>query len=232
MKKVLNNKIINIENTPIFDNKFLFSYLNIDYSNSEIEVFFLEKLLKEKENKELLEKIWDKYAMYSNVYSEKDEFDIFKWLFDYAIKNNKKIHIIWVTLDSEIEILENYYTALWYMRDDINCFKVDFSKVLVSVSVNIENLIWRWSDYKREWKKIFFIPPIREAWLTKAMFKWVNRWVIAWINIKNLDENKIDFLRNCLIEENLLSITLSKVLYHNLINIWFNWYNTDFIVDY
>jgi hypothetical protein len=31
MKKVLNDKIINIENTPMFDNKFLFSYLESDY---------------------------------------------------------------------------------------------------------------------------------------------------------------------------------------------------------
>jgi hypothetical protein len=32
--------------------------------------------------------------MFSNVYSEKDELEIFKELFDYAITNNKKIHIV------------------------------------------------------------------------------------------------------------------------------------------
>jgi hypothetical protein len=32
--------------------------------------------------------------MFSNVYSEKDELEIFNDLFEYAIKNNKKIHIV------------------------------------------------------------------------------------------------------------------------------------------
>ena len=232
MKKVYKDKIVNVENTSLFDNKFMFSYFDCDYSNSEVEVFFMSELLKQKENNELLSQIGDKYAMFSNVYSENDEAEIFKNLFDYAISNNKKIHIVWVTLDSEMEILENYYTELWYMREDINCFKVDFSKVLVSVSVNIENLIWRWSDYKREWKKIFFIPPIREAWLTKAMFKWINRWVIAWIFIKDFDDSKKEFLAKCLLEEHVLSLTLAKVLCYNLVDIWFMWKIVDFELNY
>jgi len=49
------------------------------------------------------------------------------------------------------------------MREDINCFLVDFRISLVTVSVNIENLMWRGSDYKRMQNKIFFLPPIREA---------------------------------------------------------------------
>jgi hypothetical protein len=32
--------------------------------------------------------------MYSNVYSPENELEIFKELFENAIKNNKKIHII------------------------------------------------------------------------------------------------------------------------------------------
>jgi hypothetical protein len=32
--------------------------------------------------------------MYSEVYSPKDELEIFLELFEYAINNNKKIHII------------------------------------------------------------------------------------------------------------------------------------------
>lgn len=224
MKKVYKDKILNIENTPIFDNKFLFEYLNVDFwSKKDVEVFFMSDLLKQRENKDLLENIWDKYAMFSNVYSEKDEEEIFKWLFDYAINNNKKIHIVWVTLKSEIDILEDYYTKLWFLREDINCFKVDFSIPLVTVSVNIENLMWRWSDYKRMWKEIFFIPPIREAGQTKAMFKWINRWVIASIYTPNLSDNKKEFLRNCLLNEHLLPLTLAKVLKFNLCDIWFSW---------
>jgi len=54
MKKVLNDKILNIENTPLFDNKFLFSYLESDYFSEDIEVFYMSELLKSKENTELL----------------------------------------------------------------------------------------------------------------------------------------------------------------------------------
>ncbi len=231
MKEVLKNKIINIINTPLFDNKLVFKYLNTSFKNKDVEVFYLKDLLLKKENTLLLENINDKYAMYSNVYSEKDEIEIFKNLFNYAISNNKKIHIIWVTLDDEIKILEDYYKSLWFLRDDINCFKVDFSIPLVTVSVNIENLIWRWSDYKSQKDKIFFIPPIREAWQTKAMFKWINRWVTMSIFIDKLSLLKTDFLRNCLINEHVLSQTLSKVLYYNLIDRWFDWEAEELIFD-
>lgn len=233
MKKIHRNKIIHIENTPKFDNTFLMDYLDIDYKNTnDVEVFFMKDLLQKKENTELLGKIWDKYAMYSNVYSEKDEFDIFKDLFDYSIKNKKKIHIVWITLQKELNILEEYYEKLGFLRDDINCFRVDFSKVLVSVSVNIENLMWRWSDYKRMWKKIFFIPPIREAGLTKAVFKWINRWVIAWININLLDEEKKNFLRDCVINEHILPFNMQKVLRYNLEDVWFVWDVISFELKY
>lgn len=224
MKKIFKDKILNIQDSPLFDNKFLFDYIIPDFkSNDKIEVFFMWELLKQKENKELLSKIWDKYAMYSNVYSEKDEIEIFKNLFNYAINNNKKIHIIWITLKEELDIIEDYYTSLWFLREDINCFRVDFAIPLVTVSVNIENLIWKWSDYKRMKKEIFFLPPIREAWLTKAMFKWVNRWVIASINISKIDEKIINFLTNSIIEEHLFPIILAKLLYFNIVELWFNW---------
>jgi len=60
-------------------------------------------------------------------------------------------------------MLETYYTQLGYMREDINCFEVDFSKVLISVSCHIENLMWRGSDYKRMKDALFLNPPIRES---------------------------------------------------------------------
>jgi hypothetical protein len=41
MKKVYNDKIINVENTEKFDNKFLFEYLDSDYSSSNVEVFYI-----------------------------------------------------------------------------------------------------------------------------------------------------------------------------------------------
>lgn len=232
MKKVYKDKILNIPNTDIFDNTFLFSYLSTDFSSDKVEIFFLSELLAQKENTKLLWEIWDKYAMFSNVYSEADELKIFKELFEYALSNNKKIHIVGVTLDEEIKILEEYYQKLWFLREDINCFRVDFSQVLVSVSLNIENLMWRGSDYKRMGKEIFFLPPIREAWQTKAMFKWINRGVTASIYIKELSEDKKEFLKNCLLAEHILPLTLAKVLYFNWEDIWFIGENIDMEVKY
>ena len=97
MKKVFKDKIINID-LEKFDNKFLFSYLVSDYSVENMEVFFMEDLLKSKKNEELFQNLNWKFAMYSEVYSPKDELEIFQNLFDYAIQNNKKIHIVWISL--------------------------------------------------------------------------------------------------------------------------------------
>lgn len=232
MKKVYSDKILNIEWSDIFDSKYLFEVLIPEYNTSNVEVFFMKDLLLKRENTELLNNIWDKYAMFENVYSQKDELEIFKELFDYAINNNKKIHIVWVTLDEEIKILEEYYQKLWFLREDINCFKVDFSVPLVTVSVNIENLMWRWSDYKRMKKEIFFVPPIREAGCTKAMFKWITRWVTAWINFWDLTKSNIDFLTNCLLQEHVLPLNLAKVLSYNLKQVWFEWVLKNIEVKY
>ncbi len=232
MKKIYKDKICNISNTDIYDNTFLFPYLETQFESQEREVFFMWELLLQKENTQLLDNLWDKYGMFSNVYSEKDELNIFQNLFDYAIRNHKKIHIVWVTLEEEIKILEEYYASLGFMREDINCFKVDFREVLVSVSVHIENLMWRGSDYKRMGKEIFFLPPIREAWLTKAMFKWINRGVIAWMYMKDFDDWKKEFLKNCLLSEHILPLTLGKVLCYNLEDIGFVWEKKDLYINY
>lgn len=82
------------------------------------------------------------------------------------------------------------------------------------------------------WKEIFFLPPIREAWQTKAMFKWINRWVTASIYIKELSEDKKEFLKNCLLAEHILPLTLAKVLYFNWEDIWFIGENIDMEVKY
>jgi len=94
MKKILKDKIINIENTDLYDNRFLFDYLVPDFDNSDIETIYMSDLLEAKKNNEILKKVKTKPAMYSNVYSPEDELEIFTELFDDAIKNNKKIHII------------------------------------------------------------------------------------------------------------------------------------------
>jgi hypothetical protein len=57
MKKIFPDKIINIENTDVFDNKFMFDYLECDYkSNKDVEVIYLSDLLEEKRNEEIFEK--------------------------------------------------------------------------------------------------------------------------------------------------------------------------------
>ena len=241
MKKVLKNKIINIPKTDKFDSKFNFSVLNFD-SNQEntswkksswrVEIINISELLEEKKNLEMLEKANTKPASYSNVYSPEDELEIFKDIFNQAIENNKKVHIIWVTLKEEIEILEKYYFKLWFFKEEINCFEIDYSKVLVSVSVKIENLMWRGSDYKRMWKKIFFNPPIRESGQVKAMFKWINRWSIAGIYFSKLDNNIISFFTKQIIEENILAINLSRVLKFNLSDFWIKWEETEMIIEF
>jgi dihydroorotase-like cyclic amidohydrolase len=170
--------------------------------------------------------------MYSNVYSPEDELEIFSWLFNDAIKNNKKIHIVWVTLDEEVKILEEYYNSLWFMREDINCFDPDFSIPLVTVSVKIENIIWKWSDYKAQRSNIFFNPPIRESWQVKAMFKWINRGVVAWIHISKYNKSIEQFLWDCIRNEKILSLTLAKVLNFNLEQIWFKWLKKELIINY
>ncbi len=232
MKKILKDKIINIENTNIFDNKFLFEYLEINKRDSNIEIIYLSDLLELKKNIDILEKVNNKPAMYSNVYSPEDELEIFKDIFDNALKNKKRVHIVWVTLDSEIKILEEYYRKLWFMRDDINCFDPDFSIPLVTVSVKIENIIWKWSDYKVQRSNIFFNPPIRESGQVKAMYKWINRWVVAWIYITNYDKKIESFLWNCILEEKILPLTLTKVLNYNLSDIWFTWIKKELIINY
>lgn len=231
MKQILKNKIINIEKTDKFDNKFNFYVLNIDKKQDDIEIIYMSDLLEKKKNLEMLEKSKTKYASYSNVYSPEDELDIFKDLFVQAIEKKQKIHIVWITLKEETDILEEYYRELWFFNDEMNCFDVDFSKVLVSVSVKIENLMWRWSDYRRMWKSIFFNPPIRESGQVKAMFKWINRGVIAWISINKEVDFKI-FFKNQILEENILPITLAKVLNYNLLDFWIKWKEFDMIIEF
>lgn len=232
MKIVYRDSIENIDWTDLFDNKLLFNYF-IDFNNSaDVLIYDMSVLLKQKENTDLLNNLSWKFAMYSNVYSPESELEIFTELFNYAINNNVKIHINWVTLREELELIESYYESLWFLRDDINCFAVDFSIPLVTVSVNIENLIWRWSDYKSYREKIFFIPPVRESWQNKAMFKWINRWVIAWINIVNFTDDIEKFLSESVVTEKILPLTLSKVLKYNLEDIWFKWINKELVVSY
>jgi hypothetical protein len=232
MKEIYKNKILNIPNTDNWENIFLFSYLHTIFESSEREVFFMWDRLKKKENSELLSQMWDRYAMYNNVYSSKDEFEIFQELWEYAFLSNKKIHIVWITLDEEVKMLEKYYEQLWFIREDINCFKVDFSVPLITVSVHIENIMWRGSDYKQKKSSIFFLPPIREAWQTKAMYKGINRGVISSIYIKNWNKEILSFITQTVLQEHILVLTLWKVFLYNLLDMWYQGEIKKFEVSY
>lgn len=129
----------------------------------DIEHVSLARELKKYKNEEIEAKLNDKPAMYSEVYSPKDELRIFEEHFERALREKKKIHISGITLAQELHIIESYYEELGFMREDINAFEVDFSIPLVTVSCHIENLMWRGSDYKAMREKIFFCPPVRES---------------------------------------------------------------------
>ena len=183
----------------------------------------------------MLEKSQIKPASYGNVYSPKDELDFFEELCQTALSTNTKVHIVWITLDAEVQILEKYYMEMWCFNDEINCFEVDFSKVLISASVKIENIQWRGSDYKKMWEKIFFNPPVRESGQVKAMFKGINRGVIAGLYLwkKNILQEEIQhFLSNQILEEKILSITLWKVLKYNIDDIWIIGENIEMKITY
>jgi hypothetical protein len=64
------------------------------------------------------------------------------------------------------------------------------------------------------------------------MFKWINRWIIAWIYINKFDEKIEKFLGECLVWEKILSILLAKVLLYNLEDIWFKWNKKELIINY
>ena len=231
MKQVFDDRIVNV-NWDLFDNTFLFKIASDDIHSDEIEVYYMEDLLKPFENTQLRQNIWDKYAMFSNVYSPKDELQVFKDLFNLAISTWKRIHIVWISLSEEIEILEHYYRKLWFMRRDLNCYDVDFSIPLVTASVKIENLIWKGSDYKSQKENIFFIPPPRESWHNRALFKWINRWIIAWIFPFEMTDSNHDFLSELISWEKILPIKLAEVLKYSFEEIWFKFSEKDLKIKY
>jgi len=234
MKKVYKDKIVNIDKTDKFDNKFLFEKISWEEQNQnqDIDIIFMSDLLEKRKNSDILDKVRTKPAMRANVYRAEDEFEIFTSLFENAIKTNKKVHIVWITLETEIDILENYYKNLWFFDEEINAFRIDFSKVIVSASVKIENIMYRWSDYKRLWEAIFFNPPIRESWQVKGLYKWINRWVVAGLYIQTIDEKITDFLTEQISSENIPVIILAKILAYNLEEIWIIGHKKDLIISY
>ncbi|PID86314.1 hypothetical protein CSB08_00945 [Candidatus Gracilibacteria bacterium] len=230
MKKVFKDKIINVDDKN--DNKFLFDYISFWEENNNVEIVYLSELLEKRKNNNMLLKAKQKPAIYSNVYSPKDELEIFCYLFEKALKEKKKVHIIGITLKEELNIIEDYYKSIGFKREDVNCYEVDFKKALVTVSVKIENIMWKGSDYKRMGDKIFFNPPIRESGQVKAMYKGINKGIISNIYFKKLENEHKNFLEKLIKEEHLLGITLAKLLKYNLEDIGFKGKNSELVINY
>jgi hypothetical protein len=64
------------------------------------------------------------------------------------------------------------------------------------------------------------------------MFKGINRGVTAWIFIENFSEDIEFFLTKQIIEENILPITLAKVLNYNLEQVGILWEKKELIINY
>ncbi len=233
MKKIYKDTILNIPNTNVFDRTFVFDYF-LEYSApKDITLIYLRDILWDTKNEDILPRIQEKSAMWSEVYSPKDELRIFQQVFEEAIAKKQRIHVVWVTLQEEIQLLEEYYTQLGFLRKDINAFDIDFSVPLVTVSCYIENLMWKWSDYKRMGKKIFFCPPIRSSSHNKALFKGITRGVIAGIDMNQntngsdiLEDMPVDynqFLWDCIRTEKILPLHMGKILKYNLEDMWCMW---------
>jgi len=85
MKKINKDSITNIENTNLFDNTFSLDYMTSPLAPSqltrnpsldnrgELKIVYIRDLLKDYKNEEMLEKTHQKPAMWSEVYSSKDE---------------------------------------------------------------------------------------------------------------------------------------------------------------
>ena len=231
MKKVWKYNIKNIKDTDAFDSTFSIDYLT-DIFGDSIKIIYMRDLLESYKNEEILQRVKEKPAMWSEVYSPKDELEIFMKLFDEAIEKSQKIHIVGVTLKEEIEMLEKYYLELWFMREEINCFEVDFSVPLITVSCHIENLMWKWSDYKAQRENIFFNPPIRESGQNKALFKWITRGTIAGIELWEFTDDKQEFIGKCIRDEKILLLHMWKVLKYNLEDIGLEWERKELQVKY
>ncbi len=98
MKRVTPHAITNISDTPQFDRVFCFEYLTQPHPPAEVGHYDMTELLSAYKNTDILEKVSQKPAMWSEVYSPKDELKIFEDLYETALKTKQKIHISGITL--------------------------------------------------------------------------------------------------------------------------------------
>jgi dihydroorotase-like cyclic amidohydrolase len=168
MKQITQNSIINIDEN-LFDGRFLF---NIPADKSFSQEVDMSKLLMSTKNESLDYK--KDYKLWSEVYSPKDELNIFTEIFEDAVSSGKKIHISNISLVEEIDMAKDLYLKLGYFNEELNCFQIDFKNAPVTIGVNINNVIYSFKDYKELNEKILFVPPPREPRHQKAIKSAIN----------------------------------------------------------
>ncbi len=224
MKKVTRTSIINIDK-ELFDNKFLFSVpteLSFDWWVD------LSVLLAQRRNEKLDFK--KDYKLWSEVYSPKDELEIFKIVFDDAVSKGKKIHVTWISLDEEVNIVKSLYNDLGYFDNELNRYEVDFQNAPITIWVNIKNIIYSFKDYKSLKEKILIIPPPREPRHQKAMITGINSQVISTISL-TWDDEEYDMLKYLIKEEKTNLSKLANNLCFNFGSRWFVFEEKELILD-
>lgn len=224
MKKVYSDKIINIDEN-YFDNKFIFEIpTKLEYEN-EVDISLL---LKNFENKNLDYK--KDYKLWSEVYSPKDELRIFEEIVENTLKNNKKVYISNISLSEEVEIIKNLYLDLWYFNKELNYFEVDFANSLITIGVNINNLIYSFKDYKSLRDKILFVPPPREPRHIKTINAAINSKIISTISL-NWDISELMILKNIILQEKINLLQLGNCIYYNYEKIGFKNDKKEIIIE-
>ena len=127
MKQVFSDKIINIDGN-LYDNRFLFKVATNIISDREID---LSKELSFHKNENLEYK--KDYKLWSEVYSPKIELELFRSIFDDALKSGKKMHISNISLAEEIDLVKKLYLDLGYFNEELNCFVLDFENAPISI---------------------------------------------------------------------------------------------------
>lgn len=214
MKQVLSHSITLISDTNPLDNQYLF---RIASDISSPMIIDIAELLKEFRNDRVEYK--KDYKLWNQVYSPDKELELFQEIFEKALENGQKVHIINCTLREEVQILRELYERLGYFDAEENRFVVPFAAAPITMGVNVRNLIYSTKDYKSKRESICFIPPPRESGHPKTLFAGINSWVVSTVDINDILIEE-ELLKELLYTEKMNLTTLAQVLSWNYLEIW------------
>ncbi|MDD2486958.1 MAG: hypothetical protein PHS92_01130 [Candidatus Gracilibacteria bacterium] len=225
MKQIFEDKIINIDN-DLFDNRFLFKIAISPCASFDYD---MSKLLLDRKNGNL--DYSKDLKLWSEVYSPKNEFEIFSDLIEENIRNNKKIHISDISLQEEVHTIRDLYIDLGYFNADLNRFEVDLENAPVTIGTNINSIIYSFKDYNTHKEKIFFIPPPREPRHQKTLKSGINSSLISTVRM-NGNDDEIEFLKQIIKDEKISPLKLSRSIFFNYGKIGFEFLESDIIIDF